>query len=462
MTSVSARRWLKACIIPAAALAALAAPGGASAALGTQCSGANITGQGANALKNAHAIWDAAFNTATKSKAACAGAKGQGTLQKPLVSYTTSSAAVGLESWGANKHGTANFSLTNAFIGASEPPNAAQKSEIESFETTSTPSALLSIPTVQTAIAVIVNLPTGCTATSKKDAGRLELNNKTLEAIFKGDIKEWGEIKDDGDTITGTGCATAAIQPVVRLDGAGTTHIFKKYLSLIDEGTFTDEKEATETWNGTSEGTLNTDWPKAANVQRPAKTGDTAIDAWVAEHPGTISYTTFAEARANGSFAANPASPGTGGPNTARFWVPIQNNGLATGTESKKFKYADPSSNGDVSTVANANCKDTEYTNGSVAFPPENVQQPWDEVTTSTIEKKYPLCSIVVELALTNYSAFPGTSVEEATTVHDFFNFVTNSKGGGGQKAVEGHDYLALPKGAILEEAQHGASLIGF
>src|ERR1700684_619594 len=244
MTSVSARRWLKACIIPAAALAALAAPGGASAALGTQCSGANITGQGANALKNAHAIWDAAFNTATKSKAACAGAKGQGTLQKPLVSYTTSSAAVGLESWGANKHGTANFSLTNAFIGASEPPNAAQKSEIESFETTSTRSALLSIPTVQTAIAVIVNLPTGCTATSKKDAGRLELNNKTLEAIFKGDIKEWGEIKDDGDTITGTGCATAAIQPVVRLDGAGTTHIFKKYLSLIDEGTFTDEKEA--------------------------------------------------------------------------------------------------------------------------------------------------------------------------------------------------------------------------
>jgi ABC-type phosphate transport system substrate-binding protein len=454
MTLISARRTLAA-LVPAAAVVALALPGGADAALGTQCSGANITGQGANVLKNAHTVWDSVFNTSTKSKAACAGAKGQGTLAKPTVTYTTSSAAVGLESWGANKHGTANFGLTNAFIGASEPPNATQKAEIESYETTSTAKTLLSIPTVQTAIAVIVNLPTGCTATSKADKGRLVLNNVTLEKIFRGTITTWNQITDDGDTLTGTGCASAII-PVVRLDGAGTTHIFKKYLSLINGAAFTDEKEGSQTWNSTSEGTLNTDWPKGANVTRPAKTGDSAIDAWVAEHPGTISYTTFAEARANGSFTP---SPGTGGPGTARFWVPIQNTGVAT---TGKLKYADPSSNGDVSTVADANCKDTEYTNGSVPFPPKNVQEPWDEVTTSTIEKKYPLCSIVVELALTNYSAYAGTSQEEATTVHDFFNFVTNSKGGGGQKAIEDHDYLALPKGVVLEEAQKGISLIGY
>jgi ABC-type phosphate transport system substrate-binding protein len=443
MTSISARRKLAA-LVPAAAVVALALPGGANATLGTQCSGANITGQGANALKNAHTVWDSAFNTSTKSKAACAGAKGQGTL-----------AATGLESWGANKHGTANFGLTNAFIGASEPPNATQKTEIESFETTPTAKTLLSIPTVQTGIAVIVNLPTGCTATSKADKGRLVLNNVTLEGIFRGTITTWNQITDDGDALSGTGCNSAII-PVVRLDGAGTTHIFKKYLSLINEATFTDEKEGSQTWNSTSEGTLNTDWPKGANVTRPTKTGDSAIDAWVAEHPGTISYTTFAEARANGSFTP---SPGTGGPGTARFWVPLQNNGIAT---TGKLKYADPSSNGDTATVADANCKDTEYTNGSVPFPPKNVQEPWDEVTTSTIEKKYPLCSIIVELAFTNYSSYPGTTQEEATTVHDIFNFITNSKGGGGQKAIEDHDFLALPKGVILEEAQKGVPLIGF
>lgn len=137
------------------------------------------------------------------------------------------------------------------------------------------------------------------------------------------------------------------------------------------------------------------------NVTRPAKTGDTAIDTKVAETPGSISYTTFAEARANGSFTP---SPGTGGPNTARFWVPVQNNGLATTGE---LKYADPSSNKDVAAPGNSNCVATEYTDGEVAFPPASVLDPWDQVTTRTTEKKYTLCSIVVELAFTSYSAFP-------------------------------------------------------
>ncbi len=454
MRSVSVRRLLAACVLSAAVAAILVAPGAASASLGTQCSGANVTGQGANVAKIAQqTVWDPTFNTST-SKAACSGT--QGSKGKPLVAYTTSSAATGLESWGANKHLGTNFSSTNAFIGASEPPNATQKAEIESFETTLVAQALASIPTFQTAIAVIVNLPANCVATSKKDKGRLELNNVTLEGIFRGTITKWSQIKEDGDTLSGAGCnAESAITPVVRLDGAGTTHIFKKYLSLISNATFTDEKESNQTWNGTSEGTLNTDWPKAANVVRPAKTGDTAIDTKVAETPGSISYTTFAEARANGSFTP---SPGTGGPNTARFWVPLQNNGLGT----EKAKYADPSSNKDVAALGDSNCKNTEYTNGEVAFPPASVLEPWDEVTTRTTEKKYTLCSIVVELAFTSYSAFPGTSLEEATTVHDFFRFVTDSKGNGGQKLIAGHDYLALPKGPVLSEAQKGVEKIGF
>ncbi len=457
MTLLSARRLLGTLGLAASVVAAaLAAPGSAGASLGTQCSGVNITGQGANVLKNAQIVWDADFNTST-NKAACAGLKGQGSLQKPTVSYTTSSAAVGLESWGANKHPSASFGLTNAFIGASEPPNLLQKSEIEGFETTPTANTLLSIPVLQTAIAVIVNLPTNCVATSAKDKGRLVLNNVTLEGIFRGTITQWSQITDGGDALSGAGCNPASpIIPVVRLDGAGTTHIFKKYLSLINPSSFTDEKEGSQTWNSTSEGTLNTDWPKAANVVRPAKTGDTAIDTKVAETPGSISYTTFAEARANGSFAS---SPGTGGPGTARFWVPIENTGLAT---TGKIKWADPSSNGDVGTVADANCKNTEYTNGEVQFPPSSAQNAWDEVTTRTTEKAYPICSIVVELALTNYSAYPGTSLEEATTVANDLSFVVNSKGGGGQKLVEGHDYLALPKGKVLEEAQKGAALIGY
>jgi len=103
MTFHLARRLLVSCISTTALIIALAAPSGAGAALGAQCSGVSITGQGANVLKNAHTVWDADFNTST-SKVACAGLKGQGTLQEPTVTYKTSSAAVGLESWGANGH----------------------------------------------------------------------------------------------------------------------------------------------------------------------------------------------------------------------------------------------------------------------------------------------------------------------------------------------------------------------
>jgi ABC-type phosphate transport system substrate-binding protein len=454
MSSYSPRRLLATCILAAAPIAALALPGAAGAALGTQCSGANITGQGANVAKIAQqTVWDPSFNTSA-SKSACSGT--QGTKAKPTVGYTTSSAATGLESWGANKHVGTNFSSSNAFIGASEPPNALQSSEIESFESTATPDTLESIPTFQTAIAVIVNLPANCVATSKKNKGRLEIDNVDLEKIFRGTLTKWSQLKEDGDALSGAGCnAESTIQPIVRKDGAGTTHIFKKYLSLISGATFVDQKEANRTWNEVSEGTLNTDWPKEANVTTPTATGDTAIDTTVASTPSSISYTTFAEARANGSYTP---SPGTGGPGTARFWVPLQNNGLGT----EKFKFADPSSNKDVATVANSNCKNTEYTNGVEAFPPLSVFEPWDEVTSSTTEKKYTLCSIVVELSFKSYSLFPGTSLEEATSANNFFRFVTDSKKDGGQKLIEGHDYLALPKGPVLSEAQKGAEQIAF
>ena len=292
MTFLSARRLFAACIGSTAAIVALAVPTGASAALGTQCSGASITGQGANVLKNAHTVWDADFNTST-NKVACAGQKGQGTLQEPTVTYKTSSAAVGLESWGANGHVGADFSLANSFIGASEPPNATQKAEIEALQTTPTSNTLLSIPTLQTAIAVIVNLPSGCTATTKyKKDTRLVLNNATLEGIFRGTITQWNQITDDGDQLVGATCnAASPIIPVVRKDGAGTTHIFKKYLSLINGASFTDEKSTSETWDNVSEGTLNTDWPKAANVTRPEATGDTALDGRQRERTGSHSRT---------------------------------------------------------------------------------------------------------------------------------------------------------------------------
>jgi ABC-type Fe3+ transport system substrate-binding protein len=50
-----------------------------------------------------------------------------------------------------------------------------------------------------------------------------------------------------------------------------------------------------------------------------------------------------------------------------------------------------------------------------------------------------------------------GTSVGEATTVHDFLEFVLDKKGG--QASIAEKDYLELPK-EPLAEAREGAELI--
>jgi ABC-type phosphate transport system substrate-binding protein len=453
MSSFSMRRLASACVVPAAMAAALVAPGSASAALGEQCSGANIGAQGSSLQKIAQdSVWNPDFNIST-AKAACNGK--QGDKNKPTVTYTSTGSGAGLKSWGAEPKELkeVTFAASNAFVGTDEPPNEKQIGEIEANESIPTAETLLTLPVVQESVAVIVNLPAGCTATSTSNPGRLVLNEKTLEGIFAGTVKTWGALTDGGDKLTGEGCGTTAIQPVVRFDQSGTTHIFKRFLNVIDSSGLEVETEPgktiTATWGELSEGALNTQWPVAAKVIKPAAKGGGEEIAKVLATPGSIGYVNLAEARANASYAS-----GTG---TATFWAPIQNSEKVSG-KTVKYTYADPSSNKEVTTVASANCKSTVYTNGKHGFPPPAVTAPWNEVTTEATSKTYPLCGLTYDLAFTEYSLLPSTSLTEATSVNNYLRFVTEAKGG--QTAILNHDYLALPKGEVLTDAEKGAQKI--
>jgi ABC-type phosphate transport system substrate-binding protein len=456
MTSLSARRLIPACILSAATVAALVAPGAASAAgkLVKQCSGSNITGQGSSLQKLAQqTVWDPQFNISENGHS-CSGT--QGSKEKPTVTYTSTGSGAGLESWGANEH-AANFEASNAWISTDEPPNSTQISEIEAHGATGT---LQTIPVLQGAVAIIVNLPTGCTATSKSpSAGRLVLDNVTLQKIFRGEITKWSQITDAEDKLNGKTCnPETPIKPIVRKDGSGTTHIFKKYLDLINNGSFETEKAETKNWSEISEGTENTTWPKAANVVKPEATGGGALVTKVAETPSSIGYANLADARSNKSF-----TPPTGGGSKPRFWVELQNNGVGTtGT----ITYAEPASNSEAEATGNANCVGEEYANGENPFPPPSVLEPWNEVTTKVTEKKYTLCGLTYVLAFTEYSKYPGTTIQEATTVQNFLGFVTATstiKGAeGGQTLINNRDYLPLPSGPVLTDAQKGTAGIRF
>jgi ABC-type phosphate transport system substrate-binding protein len=461
MKSLPARRIMSACILSAATAAVLAVPGTASASIGTQCSGENITGQGSSLQKVAQqTVWTPDFNTST-DKLACAGK--QGDKKKPTVVYNSTGSGAGLRSFGAEDKSPSeiSFGVGNAYVGTDEPPNAAQIAEIEKNESTPTKNTVETIPVAQESVAIIVHLPSGCTATSTAASGRLAISDATLQGIFAGTLKTWGEIKDGGDAITGTGCAADPIVPVVRFDQSGTTHIFKRYLGLINTAKLLTETEANETWDELSEGSQNVVWPKAADVVKPAVKGGGEEIAKVAGTAGSVGYVNLAEARANSAFV-----PPSGGANEPTFWAVVEN-GVKGKGKSLKVTYADPATNGEVATLGNANCAKTAYTNGSKPFPPPSVFQPWNEVTTAVpggaqelVEKDYSLCGMTYDLAFTSYSLLPGTSEAEATTVNDFLRFVVGKSEG--QKLIDESDYLALPKGEVLPDAEEGASKVGF
>ncbi len=236
---------------------------------------------------------------------------------------------------------------------------------------------------------------------------------------------------------------------VVRKDSSGTTHIFKKFLGLTDGGKLASEDGKEHTWNELAEGSLSKTWPSAAKVVHAAEETGPGLLKEVAAKPGSVGYANLADARnaANGGFTGQSAS---------RFWVVLENEAKGSGEKIKR-KYKDPSKNGDSSTVSEANCKDTEFSNGGGTFPPPSVEEPWNEVTAKQFSKTYALCGLTYDLVLTNYEAYTGGTAAEAQTVIDFENYVLSSKGG--SKEIKNHDYAPLPKG-LAPEAIKGVEKI--
>jgi len=449
MNSLSARRLLTACAVSAAALVSLAVPGGASA---STCGGTTIGGQGSSLQKLAqNTLWVPAFDGSV-----CPSGPSH------VNEYNPSGSGAGLESWGSGGAKKGTFSALNAYVGTDQPPNAAQKEEIEVQDTTAKATkSLLTIPVLQAAVAIVIHLPKGCEATSTTTPGRLSLKNSTLEGIFEGKTKEWKTIKDFGDKFLNKGTEKCPIiekgkkvliTRVVRADGSGTTATLKKYLFLVNKKALpTDPPLAKdETWNEIAEENPNTTWPnETADPLLKEKKGS-GIVTTVESTESTIGYVVIAEARTPGF----TESPGTGGPKTGLFWADIENG---------KGTVADPASNGPEDKAADSNCEGTKYTNGKKKFPPPTSEELWNEVNSAVKQTNYTICGFTYDLSLKHFGEFPGTSTEEAQTVSEYFGYEL----GAGQSSLLGRDYLPLPistepKQNVLKIAQEGQAKIGF
>ena len=452
MKFFSARRALSAGVVAAASVAAFAVPSAASAALPGHCKGTSTEGAGSSFQLEAEELFRKGFN-ANKS----VGCVGVGSPE--ITKYRSVGSGAGYKEWAVKElYGTVGF------VGTDNTVNAAEKAVVEGQVDEGKTSSMLTIPLLQGAEAIVVNVPTGCTANSKVAAGRLGINQKTLEGIYEGTVTKWSEIlgtaagqENTGNELTGAECKPEedAIIPVVRADGSGTTHIFKKFLFQINGASFAIEGGGEQTWGELAEGASSTKWPTAAGVFHPAETTNTGVLKAVAEKPGSIGYADLAQAR-------NPANGGFTGQSASRFWTVLESE-RSEKTTSKgikiKSKYKDPSTDGDSATTAESNCKKTEFSNGKGSFPPPSVSAPWNEVGAKQFSKSYALCGLTYVFALSNYSAYAshGGNAEEAQTARDYIAYATSKKGGA--KEIKGHDYAALPK-SLIEKAEEGVTSI--
>ena len=259
---------------------------------------------------------------------------------------------------------------------------------------------MLTIPTLQAAVALIVHLPAGCTVSSESQpgltVGRLVLSQKKVEEIFRRKVTKFSQLGTTGknNVFAGAKCKKATeITRVVRLEGAGTTAQLKKWLKLVN-----GKAEAVvngKTWlESGEEPPANTEWPEETTKLIRGK-GNSGVVAEVEKTAGSIGYVDLTNARKGPKLV-----PPEGGEGKEEFWAELENK-ETTDIEGITYKlYADPATNGDVAEKANSNCGETDYVSidpetGKAAagkFPPPSTEGAWNLVSAEAKQKNYSLC----------------------------------------------------------------------
>src|SRR3954468_3260900 len=218
--------------IAALGLAALAFTGVASAQ--------DVTGAGASFPAPLYARWAADYNKATGVK----------------INYQSVGSGAGIKQIDAK---------TVAF-GASDMPlkddELAKKGQIQ-------------FPTVIGGVVPVVNI-------KGIAAGQLRLNGQVLGDIYLGKITHWNDAALKALN-PGVNLPDAAIAPVRRADGSGTTFIFTNYLSKVNAD-----------WKAkVGEGTA-VNWPTGAGGK-----GNEGVAAFVGRLPNSIGYVEYAYVKQN-------------------------------------------------------------------------------------------------------------------------------------------------------------------
>jgi len=213
------------------ALASYAAPGSA----------AELTGAGATFPFPIYAKWAEAYHKETGNR----------------MNYQSIGSSGGVRQIKAK---TVDFGATDAPLGGDELEK----------------SGFVQFPSVMGGVVPVINLP-------GVGAGQLKLTGEALADIFGGRISKWNDPKI-AQLNQGVKLPDAAITPVYRSDGSGTTSIFTTYLSESSAG-----------WKSGPGAGASIQWP----VGQGGK-GNEGVAALVKQVPNSIGYVEYAYAKQNG------------------------------------------------------------------------------------------------------------------------------------------------------------------
>ncbi len=389
------------------------------------CNGVSITGAGTATQSYAHqTVWGPVFPVSICPSG-------------PTVTYQSTSGADARAAWNTDgASGTIDTGLS--FLGTDDAPNAGEIANIESAAGPGTHA--LVIPIAQSAIAIVVNPPSGC------QLG--QITNKQLENTFRGNVKTWE--KFDGHK--GSGCQSF---PLTRVVGGAMAPQFRSYLASINPANLACTAPA-EGWAGPA-------WPKSGvGGCKPTQlsslvqvSGDRGADvvARVDATEGSIGFAPLADVEAGRSGDTHP--------------LQLQNNGMV--------KFANASFAGPATESEGANCQAASYTVPAGARPGKSGESvDWTAVSgadrniraTSGSMEAYSLCGLTYAVALDGYGQ-AGFSPAQAATVEGYLgNYVTTTQGQ--EDLANAAAWLApLPTGTpaahdVLGAAQLAASKIGF
>jgi ABC-type phosphate transport system substrate-binding protein len=392
------------------AIGLLSGPGAGTAfGLGEQCSGENITGQGAFLQARAQSIWTLSetygFNSSSHTLA-CNGSQGSG--GKPKVSFTPFGSGFVLHGWGADD---GIFHSKGAkFIATDEPP-AGPVGEVGTqlnYMKKAIGSDVVVAPIAQTAIAIAANPPAlpahpGCSVEYVTAAD--------LEKVFAGRLTNWRQLSTASDPKAGGDC-DQAITRVVREETSGVTYQFKHYLHQVNPEPLECTGASKKTWaqlqSSREPAQVNLVWPRKADCQKGE--GPVTVAATVGE--GSVGPLSFVK--------ANPGTISYGDLPTAEEAAPKQIVPVHNGLEPVAPAAGENE----------ANCSAAKYTLPSEWAAGVNVD--WSQVYGSdpkVAEKAaYPICTLSWAIAAADSGGVFGTKA--GTTVRDFLLYAHHIEGG--------------------------------